>query len=54
MPQMLFVDEKTGEWALHLFSKKQMDLNWDNPAVRAEVYDIVRFWLDKGVDGFQT
>lgn len=41
------------QWALHLFSKKQMDLNWDNPALRAEVADIVRWWLDKGVDGFR-
>lgn len=40
-------------WALHLFSKKQMDLNWDNPALRAEVYDIVRWWLERGVDGFR-
>ncbi len=44
---------ETEEWALHLFSKKQMDLNWDNPAVRAEVYDIVNWWLTKGVDGFR-
>ncbi len=41
------------QWALHLFSKKQMDLNWDNPAVRQGVYDIVNFWRDKGVDGFR-
>jgi len=41
------------KWALHLFSKKQMDLNWDNPAVRAEVIDMVNWWLDKGVDGFR-
>ncbi len=40
-------------WALHLFSKKQMDLNWDNPNVREDVYDMIRFWLDKGVDGFR-
>ena len=44
---------EVGQWALHLFSKKQMDLNWDNPALRAEVTDIVRWWLDKGVDGFR-
>ncbi len=42
-----------GEWALHLFSKKQMDLNWENPAVRGDVYDIIKFWRDKGVDGFR-
>ncbi|NLW79216.1 MAG: alpha-glucosidase [Ruminococcaceae bacterium] len=41
------------EWALHLFSKKQMDLNWDNPALRAEIYEMINWWLDKGVDGFR-
>ena len=41
------------EWALHLFSKKQMDLNWDNPELRGEVYEMIRWWLDKGVDGFR-
>ena len=41
------------EWALHLFSKKQMDLNWDNPALRREVYDMIDWWLAKGVDGFR-
>ncbi len=41
------------EWALHLFSKKQMDLNWDNPNLRAEVYDMINWWLQKGVDGFR-
>lgn len=40
-------------WALHLFSKKQMDLNWENPAVRQEVKDIIKFWREKGVDGFR-
>ena len=40
-------------WALHLFSQKQMDLNWDNPKVRDEVASLVDFWLDKGVDGFR-
>lgn len=40
-------------WALHLFSEKQMDLNWDNPQVREEAADIARFWLDRGVDGFR-
>jgi len=43
----------TGEYYLHLFSKKQPDLNWDNPKVREEVYALMRFWLDKGVDGFR-
>lgn len=42
-----------GEYALHLFSKKQMDLNWENPAVREDVNDIIRFWRDKGADGFR-
>jgi len=45
--------EPTGEYYLHMFSKKQPDLNWENPKVRAEVYDLMRFWLDKGVDGFR-
>lgn len=40
-------------WGLHLFSTKQMDLNWDNPAVRSDVADMVNWWLDKGVDGFR-
>ncbi len=43
----------TGEYYLHMFSKKQPDLNWENPKVRAEVYDLMRFWLDKGIDGFR-
>lgn len=42
-----------GSWALHLFSKKQMDLNWDNPQVREEVTAMVNRWLDRGVDGFR-
>lgn len=46
-------DETTQEYYLHLFTKKQPDLNWENPKLRQEVYDIVRFWLDKGVDGFR-
>ncbi|MFT8410676.1 MAG: alpha-glucosidase [Schleiferilactobacillus perolens] len=41
------------EWYLHLFSQKQPDLNWDNPAVRAEVYDIMKWWCEKGIDGFR-
>ncbi|MBR3839613.1 MAG: alpha-glucosidase [Erysipelotrichales bacterium] len=45
--------EQNDEWALHLFSKKQMDLNWDNPEVREEVIKMVNWWLDKGVDGFR-
>ncbi|RAK19150.1 oligo-1,6-glucosidase [Anoxybacillus vitaminiphilus] len=46
-------DETTGEYYLHLFSKKQPDLNWENPKVRQEVYDMMKFWLDKGIDGFR-
>ncbi len=46
-------DAATGDWYLHLFDPKQPDLNWDNRAVRTEVYDLMRFWLDKGVDGFR-
>jgi len=47
------LDEETGEYYLHLFSTKQPDLNWENPALRNEVYDMMNFWLDKGVDGFR-
>ncbi len=46
-------NEPTGEYYLHMFSRKQPDLNWENPALRAEVYEVMRFWLDKGVDGFR-
>lgn len=46
-------DEKTGQFYLHLFSKKQPDLNWENPKVRKEVADICNYWLAKGVDGFR-
>ena len=46
-------DEKSGEYYLHVFAKKQPDLNHDNPKVREEVKDIMRFWLDMGVDGFR-
>ncbi|MCE7790905.1 alpha-glucosidase [Salipaludibacillus sp. CUR1] len=46
-------DETTGEYYLHLFSKKQPDLNWENPTVRQEVYEMMRWWLDKGIDGFR-
>ncbi|TKC16420.1 glycoside hydrolase family 13 protein [Robertmurraya kyonggiensis] len=46
-------DETTGEYFLHLFSKKQPDLNWENPVLRQEVYEMMRYWLDKGIDGFR-
>ena len=45
--------EEQDAWALHLFSKKQMDLNWENPQVRQELIDMINWWLDKGVDGFR-
>lgn len=46
-------DQKTRSYYLHYFSVKQPDLNWDNPVVRREVYDMMKFWFDKGVDGFR-
>jgi oligo-1,6-glucosidase len=47
------LDETTGEYYLHLFSRKQPDLNWENPEVRSAVYEMMRWWLDRGVDGFR-
>jgi len=47
------LDEATGEYYLHLFSRKQPDLNWENPQVRAAVHEMMRWWLDRGVDGFR-
>ena len=44
---------QTGEWALHLFSRKQMDLNWENPELREEIYGMLNWWMQKGVDGFR-
>ena len=41
------------KYGLHLFANKQMDLNWDNPEVRKEMYDVAKYWLEKGVDGFR-
>ena len=46
-------DEATGEYYLHLFSKKQPDLNWENPEVRRAVHAMMRWWLDKWIDGFR-
>ncbi|MDX5630250.1 MULTISPECIES: alpha-glucosidase [unclassified Brenneria] len=46
-------DDATGQYYLHYFAEKQPDLNWENKKVREEVYDIMRFWLDKGVSGFR-
>jgi len=46
-------DQQTDSYYLHYFSQKQPDLNWENPKVRQEVYDIMKFWAEKGVDGFR-
>jgi alpha-glucosidase len=46
-------DEATGQWYLHSFLAEQPDLNWDNPEVEAAMHDVLRFWLDRGVDGFR-
>ncbi|EAL17183.1 hypothetical protein CNBN0120 [Cryptococcus deneoformans B-3501A] len=46
-------DETTNEYYLHLFLKEQPDLNWENPQVRAEVYDLMHWWLKRGADGFR-
>ena len=46
-------DETTGQYYLHLFSKKQPDLNWENEKVRNEVYKMMNFWVDKGIGGFR-
>ncbi|MDO8361929.1 MAG: alpha-glucosidase [Actinomycetota bacterium] len=47
------LDERTGQYYLHYFAEQQPDLNWENPAVQGEVFDLMRFWLDKGVAGFR-
>ncbi len=46
-------DEASGEYYLHLFDRKQPDLNWENPEVRQAVYAMMRWWLDRGIDGFR-
>lgn len=46
-------DEATGEYYLHMFAKEQADLNWENEAVRRAVYDMMRWWFEKGIDGFR-
>lgn len=46
-------DQQTEEYYLHLFSSKQPDLNWKNPEVREEIYEMMTWWLDKGIDGFR-
>lgn len=47
-------DEKTGQYYYHAFLREQPDLNWRNPEVRQAIYDVMRFWLDKGIDGFRV
>lgn len=47
-------DEQTQEYYFHLFSKKQPDLNWDNPVVRNEIFDMMNWWFEKGIDGFRV
>ncbi len=47
------LDEASGEYYLHLFDRRQPDLNWENPQVRHAVYEMMRWWLDRGVDGFR-
>ena len=47
------LDDNTGEYYLHLFSRKQPDLNWENPEVRQAVYSMMRWWLNRGIDGFR-
>ena len=47
------LDPATGQWYLHLFLPEQPDLDWQNPGVAAAMHDVLRFWLDRGVDGFR-
>lgn len=47
------LDEQTNQYYLHLYSKKQPDLNWENPKVRNEIWEMMNFWLDKGIGGFR-
>lgn len=47
-------DEETQEYFMHVFSRRQPDLNWENPTVRKELYEMVNWWLDKGIDGFRV
>jgi alpha-glucosidase len=47
-------DETTGQYYLHIFSKKQPDLNWENAEVREAIYEMINWWLDKGIDGFRV
>ena len=47
-------DEPTGQFYFHSFLREQPDLNWRNPEVRAAMDDVLRFWLDRGIDGFRV
>ncbi|TAA69154.1 alpha-glucosidase [Planococcus salinarum] len=47
-------DPKTNQYYLHLYTKNQVDLNWENPEVRYELYDMIKWWIEKGVDGFRV
>ena len=47
-------DEKTDQYYMHIFSRKQPDLNWENPEVRDALYEMINWWLDKGIDGFRV
>jgi alpha-glucosidase len=51
--RVIEADGKPGQWYLHLFAIEQPDLNWENPEVRAHLEDVLKFWLDRGVDGFR-
>ena len=51
--RVIEADGKPGQWYLHLFAKEQPDLNWENPEVREHFADVLKFWLDRGVDGFR-
>jgi len=46
-------DDERGQWYLHVFDEKQPDLNWRNPEVREDLYEMLRWWLEKGIDGFR-
>lgn len=48
------LDEATNQYYLHIFSEKQPDLNWENKEVRASLYEMINWWLDKGIDGFRV
>ena len=52
-PSAWSYDQQSGQWYLHLFAEKQPDLNWENPALREEIYAMINRWFDKGVDGFR-